>query len=118
MDETGWRVNAHTAWVWIATTTDVTMYTVAPGRSFTDATILVDANFDGTLVHDGWIAYTQYEQATHQTCLAHLVRRADELIESLPKAHRATPRHVRQLLGEALVARERTPANATPRCSI
>ena len=35
------------------------MYTVAPGRSFTDATILVDAGFDGTLVHDGWIVYDQ-----------------------------------------------------------
>ena len=108
MDETGWRVNARTAWVWIATTGDVTMYTVAPGRSFTDATILVDASFDGTLVHDGWIVYDQFEKATHQTCLAHLVRRADELIESLPAAHRGTPRYVRQLLGEALDARDGT----------
>lgn len=108
MDETGWRVTAQPAWVWIATTADVTMYTVAPGRSFTDATILVDADFDGTLVHDGWIVYDQFEHATHQTCLAHLVRRADELIESLPAAHRGTPRYVRQLLGEALAARDGT----------
>ena len=108
MDETGWRVNARTAWVWIATTTDVTAYTVAPGRSFDDATILVDAGFDGTLVHDGWIVYDQFDQATHQTCLAHLVRRADELIESLPAAHRGTPRYVRALLGEALDARDGT----------
>ena len=108
MDETGWRINAQSAWVWIATTGDVTAYTVAPGRSFTDATILVDAGFDGTLVHDGWIVYDQFEQATHQTCLAHLVRRADELIESLPAAHRGTARYVRALLGEALDARDGT----------
>lgn len=108
MDETGWRVNAQTAWVWIATTAEVTMYTVAPGRSFTDATLLVDADFDGTLVHDGWIVYDQFEQATHQTCLAHLVRRADELIEGLPAAHRGTPRYVRHLLDEALDARDGT----------
>ena len=108
MDETGWRVNARTAWVWIATTSDVTMYTVAPGRSFTDATLLVDATFEATLVHDGWIVYDQYAHATHQTCLAHLVRRADELIESLPAAHRGTPRYVRELLGEALDARDGT----------
>jgi transposase len=108
MDETGWRVNGTSAWVWIATTADVTIYTVAPGRSFDDATTLVDADYDGTLVHDGWIVYDQFDQATHQTCLAHLCRRADELLESLPASARATPRYVRQLLGEALAARDAT----------
>ena len=108
MDETGWRVNARSSWVWIATTPDVTIYTVAPGRSFDDATVLVDADFDGILVHDGWIVYHHYTQATHQTCLAHLVRRCDELVESLPAWQRGTPRYVRQLLGEALAARDGT----------
>ena len=108
MDETGWRVNGRSAWVWIATTPDVTIYTVAPGRSFDDATIIVDADFAGTLVHDGWVVYDQFDQATHQTCLAHLCRRADELIESLPASARATPRYVRRLLGEALAARDGT----------
>ena len=30
MDETGWRVNGRSAWVWIATTPDATIYTVDP----------------------------------------------------------------------------------------
>ena len=106
MDETGWRVNAESAWVWIATTPEVTYYTVAGSRSFADANLLIDADYPGTLVHDGWIVYDQYTHATHQTCLAHLCRRSDELIESLPAGHRHTPRYVRQLLGEALAARE------------
>jgi transposase len=106
MDETGWRVNAESAWVWIATTPDLTYYTVAGSRSFDDANLLVDATYAGTLVHDGWCVYDQYTAATHQTCLAHLCRRADELIESLPAGHRHTPRYVRQLLGEGLAARD------------
>ena len=105
MDETGWRVNAQSAWVWIATTPDVTFYTVCNGRSFDDAVLLVDDDYAGTIVHDGWIVYDQYVKATHQRCLAHLCRRADELIESLPAEHRSTPRYVRQLLGEALDTR-------------
>ena len=110
MDETGWRVNGTSAWVWIATTPAVTIYTVAPSRSFDDATTLVDADYHGTLVHDGWVVYDQFEQATHQTCLAHLCRRADEMIQSLPASARSTPRYVRQLLGEALAARDGTEA--------
>lgn len=106
MDETGWRVNAESAWVWIATTPDLTYYTVAGSRSFADANLLVDPDFAGTLVHDGWCVYDQYTTATHQTCVAHLTRRADELIESLPAGQRHTARYVRQLLGEGLAARD------------
>ena len=78
-------------------------------RSFDDAIVLVDADYTGTIVHDGWIVYDQYVKAKHQTCLAHLCRRADELIVSLPAGHRSTPRYVRQLLGEALDARDGDP---------
>jgi transposase len=106
MDETGWRVNGASAWVWIATTPDATYYHVAGGRGCAEATDLVDADFDATLVHDGWAAYGGYHQATHQTCLAHLCRRADELIVDLPGWARGTPRIVRDLLGEALAARD------------
>jgi transposase len=106
MDETGWRIAGWPAWLWVATTPDVTVYNVAEGRGFAQATDIVDADFDGTLVRDGWAAYRGYDKATHQTCLAHLCRRADELIEDLPASARGTPRQVRDLLGEALAARD------------
>lgn len=106
MDETGWRINGDPAWVWIATTPDLTYYNVAHGRGFGQATDIVDADFDATLVHDGWAAYGGYEAATHQTCLAHLCRRADELICDLPAWARGTPRQVRDILDQALAARD------------
>jgi transposase len=105
MDETGWRIDGDNAWVWIATTEDLTYYHVAHGRGFEAATDIVDADFDGTLVHDGWVVYDRYQAATHQTCLAHLCRRADELITDLPAWARGTPRQVREILGQALDAR-------------
>ena len=106
MDETGWRIAATAAWAWIATTPDLTYYHVACGRGFEQAILLVDADYEGTMVHDGWAAYGGYEQATHQTCLQHLCRRADELTVDLPDWARGTPRLVRDLLGEAFAVRE------------
>ena len=72
MDETGWRVGGESAWLWVATTKDVTAYNVADGRGFDEATDLLDADYDGTLVRDGWAVYRRYAQATHQTCTARL----------------------------------------------
>jgi transposase len=92
MDETGWRNNGQSWWVWIATTEGLTYYNVADGRGFEQATDLVDADFDGTLIHDGWSAYGGYEHARHQSCVRHFTRRCEELIDSLPAWARGTPR--------------------------
>jgi transposase len=104
-DETGWRIGGEPAWVWVATTEQVTYYNVARGRGFAQATEVIDADFTGTIVRDGWAPYRQYEQATHQSCLAHLCRRCDELTADLPAWARGTPREVRDILGQALDAK-------------
>ncbi len=106
MDETGWRVGGHSAWLWVATTTDATAYNVADGRGFAEACDLVDEGYDGVIVRDGWAPYRRYTAATHQTCLAHLVRRCDELIADLPAWARGTPRQVNDILTRALAARD------------
>jgi transposase len=106
MDETGWRVAGHSAWVWGATTEDATAYDVADARGFEEATGLVDEGYDGVLVRDGWAPYRKYTAAQHQTCTAHLVRRCDELIADLPGWARGTPRVVKDLLLDGLAARD------------
>lgn len=108
-DETGWRIGGSPAWVWVATTPEATYYHVAHGRGFEAAAEVIDADFSGTIVRDGWAPYRQYTQATHQTCVAHLARRCDELIEGLPAWARGTPRQVRDILGAALDARDLDP---------
>lgn len=106
MDETGWRVGGYSAWVWVATTHDATAYDVADGRGFEQACHLVDEDYDGVIVRDGWAPYRRYTHATHQTCTAHLLRRCDELICDLPAWARSTPRQVKDLLLDGLAARD------------
>ena len=84
MDETGWRIAGQGAWLWVAATDDATVYDVAHDRDFAAATGLVPADYAGTIVRDGWVVYNSYKAATHQTCLAHLLRRCHEMIEDQP----------------------------------
>ncbi len=106
MDETGWRIAGGGAWLWVAATDDATVYDVAHDRDFDAATNLVPADYAGTVVRDGWVVYNSYKEATHQTCIAHLLRRCHEMIEDSPAWARGTPRQVRDLLLEALDARD------------
>ncbi len=105
MDETGWRIGGWGAWLWVATSREHTVYNVAWGRSFEDATRLVPEDYKGTVVRDGYVVYRSYTQATHQTCLAHLCRRTVEMIEADHPQGQSTPRQVKALLTEALAAR-------------
>lgn len=105
MDETGWRIGGLHAWLWTATTTTLTAFTVAEGRGFDDACRLVNELFDGTLIRDGWAPYLGYTKATHQSCVAHLLRRSPVMIETLPGHERGLARDVKDLLIDALGAR-------------
>jgi transposase len=106
MDETGWRVGGHSAWLWVATTPEATAYDVAEGRGFEQACGLVDADYDGIIVRDGWAPYRRYSRASHQSCVAHLLRRCHELTADLPGWARHTPRTVADILTSALDARD------------
>ncbi|MGH9003795.1 MAG: IS66 family transposase, partial [Acidimicrobiia bacterium] len=106
MDETGWRIGGAKAWLWVAATDDATLYDVARGRGFEEATGLVPADYAGVIVRDGWVVYNSYDKASHQSCVAHLMRRCHEMAEDLPAWARSTPRLVAELLGEALDARD------------
>ena len=106
MDETGWRIGGEGAWLWAAATADATVYEVARGRGFDQAVLLVPADYDGVIARDGWVVYNSYDKAKHQTCTAHLLRRCHEMIEDLPASARHTPRYVKDLLLEALDARD------------
>jgi transposase len=110
MDETGWRVDASSAWLWVAATEDATAYNVASGRGFDQACDLVRQDYDGVIIRDGWGPYRSYQAATHQSCCAHLLRRATEMVADLPDWARGTPRQVTDLLKDALDARDNEPA--------
>jgi transposase len=105
-DETGWRVGGGPAWLWVATTDGLTVYNVAGGRGYDEACEILGGDYDGVLVRDGWAPYRRYEYATHQSCTAHFLRRCNEMIEDNPGWARGTPRQVKDMLLDALGARD------------
>ena len=105
-DETGWRVGGGRRWLWVVTSPAATLFRVCEGRGFDDAKTLLDADYSGVLVRDGWAPYRSYDKATHQSCIAHLTRRAHELKIELPAVQARFPVAVAKILDEALAWRD------------
>jgi transposase len=104
-DETGWKVNARLQWLWAFATPDTTVYRIQPGRGFEEATTVLGADFRGVLVRDGWPPYRRFADATHQTCLAHLLRRSRLLMRD--HGERRLAPQVQRVLQQALRVRDR-----------
>ena len=107
MDESGWKVRGHPWWLWVAVTSDTTVYGILPGRGYKEAARLLGAGFDGFLVHDGWHIYNQFTAAFHQTCTRHLINRCNEMLVTASSATAAFPRHVKTILLKGLDLRDR-----------
>lgn len=105
-DETGWRVGGLGAWLHAAATPTAVAYLVHRRRGFDAAAELLGADFAGTLTRDGWAAYRRFRLATHQLCLAHLLRRCREMLEAATRGAVVFPRKVKALLAEALAVRD------------
>jgi transposase len=86
MDETGWRVGGWAHWTHVAVGEQATVYKIRA-------------------VRDGWAPYRKVEQAFHQTCLAHLLRRCRELEQQAGQD--GVPRAVKQVLQQGLKLRDR-----------
>jgi hypothetical protein len=73
-DETGWRVDGKTHWLWCFTSTDVTYYMIDRSRGSPALKRFFKAEFAGVLVTDFWGAYNAVVCARKQRCLPHLLR--------------------------------------------
>ena len=85
-----------------------TVYAICAGRGFEDAQAVLGADFDGVLVRDGWVVYRRYINGEHQTCLAHLLRRCEHLLEDHPRCGWAA--QVQATLQAGLALRDRRDA--------
>jgi transposase len=104
-DETGWRVGGVRAWLWVFVGAQLTLYRVARGRGYADAAALLGEGYSGVLERDGWAPYRKFAHATHQSCLAHLLRRCRELVADADRGQAKTPHAVRRILEHALALR-------------
>lgn len=72
-DETGWRVNGKTHWLWCFTTQNETYYVIDKSRGSPVVKRFFRKAFDGILVTDFWGAYNAIVCAGKQKCLSHLL---------------------------------------------
>jgi transposase len=114
-DETGWRVAGIRQWLWVFVGDGVTVYLIAGGRGYEQAETVLGADFAGVLERDGWAPYRRFEHATHQTCVAHLLRRASEMIADSVAGQAKVPHAVRRLLADALALRDAHTDALAPR---
>jgi transposase len=107
VDETGWRIGGDLAWlhVWVARL--ATGYLIDPRRDADQLEALIGLDYDGCLIHDGWSSYDRFQQAVHQQCLAHPLRRARDLLQSATRGAVRFPRQVIGLFQEGLAVRDR-----------
>ena len=79
LDETTWKNGGKLNWLWVMTSTAVAFFMVHPNRSQAAFDELTGA-WEGILVSDGYRLYQNWINM-RQTCLAHLIRRAQGLSE-------------------------------------
>mgnify|MGYP006298793049 CR=1 FL=1 len=72
-DETGWRVNGRTHWLWCFTSKKATIFTIERSRAGPVVLEFIKEYFDGVVVSDFWYAYNVLTCAK-QKCLGHLLR--------------------------------------------
>ena len=107
MDETGWKVGGRLQWLHVAVSAQVTVYAILPGRGYDQSVKILGAEYDGFLIHDGWVPYYRFALAFHQSCLAHLLKRCREMAQIASPAAQAFPRAVEHLLQTGLELRDR-----------
>lgn len=109
-DETGWKVGGGLQWLWAFATADFTVYAIQDGRGFEEAAHVLGTRYDGVLIRDGWAPYRRFQEARHQSCLAHLLRRCRQLLDASVAGAARFPHGVRRLLLRGLELRDRFQA--------
>jgi transposase len=107
LDETGWHVGGRQAWLHTVVSPDATVYLIDPTRSGDVAERVLGLEYPGLLGHDGWSPYDRFLHARHEQCLAHLLRRCDDLLHTATRGAVLFPRQVKSLLQQALELRDR-----------
>jgi transposase len=106
-DETGWRIGGHPAWLHVWVGDRATAYAIDSQRSADALERAIGTDWSGVLSHDGYATYDRFAQAIHQSCLAHVLRRARELLAGATRGAVAFPRRLIALFTEAIHRRNR-----------
>jgi transposase len=102
VDETGWRVGGRPAWLHAWVSDQATCYAIDRRRSADALEEVIGRDWGGVLLHDGFTSYDRFTGAIHQQCVAHLLRRARELLERATRGAVRFPRQVVELFTGAV----------------
>jgi len=107
-DETGWRIGSLSAWLWVFTNQEMTVYTIADNRSHRVIVDILGDEFEGVLVSDCFSAYNHQalNEWLKQKCLAHLLRELSQLVTEKSRGAVRFARDVSALLRTALALKE------------
>jgi len=106
-DETHWREDGKTAYVFYAGGEDVAVFHIDPSRSGEAARVLLGDQLDAVLITDAYAGYNGIDVKGRQSCLAHLVRKATEVEEEIGRMKKPDAvsarfcRNIRRLFGLA-----------------
>jgi transposase len=106
-DETGWRIGGHPVWLhgWVGDD-GTTCYVIDPRRGGDVLAEVIGWDWSGNMTHDGCPSYDRFEEATHQQCVDHVLRRARKLVEQHTGAAQRFPNQVIDLFQGALAVRD------------
>ena len=85
VDETGWKVNKESRWLWKFTDRSVSINQIFKGRGQKDLEEVLGKKFDGILIADFLSAYNKIEARAKQRCLVHLLRELKKIRERIPE---------------------------------
>jgi transposase len=103
-DETGWRVGRLSAWLWVFSSKQATVYVIRTGAGARGHQVpedILGPDFDGYLVVDGLKTYDVLEVAKGR-CNGHLLRRCKKLRDSVPTQEQSHIEALSDLLKEAI----------------
>ncbi len=120
-DETGWRIGLLSAWLWVFTNRQLTVYTIQKSRSHEVVVAILGQEFTGILVSDCFTAYDHQALADwlKQKCVGHLLKDLSAMRESKTRGAVRFAQDLTAMLRAALAVRDQkallTPAEFASR---
>ncbi len=107
-DETGWRVDGRTYWLWCFANPDLCYYLIDRSRGSPALEKFFIEAFDGILVTDFWAAYNAVTTGERQLCLVHLLRELEKVDLSNDSVEwQAFAKKLRRLVRDGIRLRKR-----------
>ncbi len=112
-DETGWRVDGRTYWLWCFTNNENCYYMIDRSRGSPALQKFFTDEFEGVLITDFWAAYGSVCADDRQYCLVHLLRELETVDERNDSPEwKAFAKKLRRLLRDGIRLRRQPDFSA------